>query len=492
MLTKYMTTAKKILGPEYMAYPERGMLYGHAVSRTLTKLSALMLYAFGHQYEQLSKSILVTERVAKRYSLLSRIFFTLSLICKTPTMFDTIKKAADTTGHPEGQLIVGLAFSLGYPSTDHATAKAYFSRAAKFSSITSLLIKGDLATSPLYGIVTADSTLTAVKHFTAAAEKGSAFAQFRLGCYYENGTGVKKDIYKAASYYHDAAKQGLYESIYAYVNLILSHPTASFRPRPDILECLRHSAEKDNYLLSQAYLALLYLTGKAGCKKDHKAALRLYTIAAQKGLITAQSLLGCWYRDGTHCIKNLITAEKWFRMAAFQNDANAQFNLAVFYDTKKPALAFEWYQKAAEQGLKEAQFNLALCYQKGIGVEADDEKTLEWMTKAAEQDDVDAQVTLSAWYRDGRYVVRDDRRAVEWLIKAAEQGDKVAQYSLGRRFTMGEGVPFNIVEARKWLRASAEQGYSRATFMLDIYTKSDIAREPSSTPSASSLYEYKP
>ena len=60
-------------------------------------------------------------------------------------------------------------------------------------------------------------------------------------------------------------------------------------------------------------------------------------------------------------------AVKWYRKAADQGDAAAQFNLGVMYATGQGvpqdyAEAVKWYRKAAEQGHAGAQYNLGVMY----------------------------------------------------------------------------------------------------------------------------------
>ena len=47
--------------------------------------------------------------------------------------------------------------------------------------------------------------------------------------------------------------------------------------------------------------------------------------------------------------------------------------------------AVKWYRKAAEQGVANAQFFLAECYDNGKGVTRDEEEALKWYRKSAEQ-----------------------------------------------------------------------------------------------------------
>ena len=47
--------------------------------------------------------------------------------------------------------------------------------------------------------------------------------------------------------------------------------------------------------------------------------------------------------------------------------------------------AVKWFRKAAEQGIAEAQFQLGNCYFNGEGVREDKTEALKWFRKAAEQ-----------------------------------------------------------------------------------------------------------
>ncbi|MBQ4314147.1 MAG: sel1 repeat family protein, partial [Lentisphaeria bacterium] len=53
-----------------------------------------------------------------------------------------------------------------------------------------------------------------------------------------------------------------------------------------------------------------------------------------------------------------------------------------------------WYRKAAEQGHATAQYNLGLCYYLGQGVTKDLAEAVKWLRKSAEQGYKDAQKAL--------------------------------------------------------------------------------------------------
>ena len=55
----------------------------------------------------------------------------------------------------------------------------------------------------------------ALECFKKAADQGNARAQYNLGCSYEYGEGVSKDINEAKNWYKKAADQGFEEAINA-------------------------------------------------------------------------------------------------------------------------------------------------------------------------------------------------------------------------------------------------------------------------------------
>ena len=65
------------------------------------------------------------------------------------------------------------------------------------------------------------------------------------------------------------------------------------------------------------------------------------------------------------------------------------------YKNKDYADAFKWYRKAAEQGHAEAQYALGGCYYLGKGVTKDHKQAVYWLRKSAAQGNADAQKLLT-------------------------------------------------------------------------------------------------
>jgi TPR repeat protein len=64
--------------------------------------------------------------------------------------------------------------------------------------------------------------------------------------------------------------------------------------------------------------------------------------------------------------------------------------------------AAAWFRKAAEQGVARAQFHLGFCYECGEGVQRDKGQAAIWYRRAADQGDGDAKTRLSGIYASGK------------------------------------------------------------------------------------------
>lgn len=130
--------------------------------------------------------------------------------------------------------------------------------------------------------------------------------------------------------------------------------------------------------------------------------------------------------------------------------------------SKNEQQAVDWYRKAAEQGDAHAQYILGQMYFDGRGVAQDDRQAEAWYRKAAQQGYASAQVNLGLMHVTGRGVAKDDRQAVVWLRKAADQGNAYGQHGLGLLYMIGRGVPKDAELAYFWLLLSSAQGHNAA------------------------------
>ena len=107
-------------------------------------------------------------------------------------------------------------------------------------------------------------------------------------------------------------------------------------------------------------------------------------------------------------------------------DAEAQYDLGAAYLKGKGVAedketAVFWFRKAAEQGYAAAQYVIGSTYCNDY---KDNEQAIFWLTKAAEQGYMNAQFNLGTIY----YNINDTEHGRFWWEKAAEQGHEMTYW----------------------------------------------------------------
>ncbi|MBI5686400.1 MAG: sel1 repeat family protein [Verrucomicrobia bacterium] len=105
-----------------------------------------------------------------------------------------------------------------------------------------------------------------------------------------------------------------------------------------------------------------------------------------------------------------------------QNELGRAFFLGLFGLAKDEAESARWFRMAAEQGDAAAQYNLGWRYADGRGVPTDKTEAVKWYRKAAEQNHPDAQAHLGYCYYTGTGVEKDWAEAYKWEDLARAQG----------------------------------------------------------------------
>lgn len=113
--------------------------------------------------------------------------------------------------------------------------------------------------------------------------------------------------------------------------------------------------------------------------------------------------------------------------------------------------AVHWFQLAAGQGSVQASIELGKHYYR---VFDDPKSAFHWIKQGAECGDSDAQDFLAMMYEKGEGVEEDQEASVLWYRKSAIQGNPYSQNSLAMKLLAGEGTPKNLTEAYAWLLIS--------------------------------------
>lgn len=176
---------------------------------------------------------------------------------------------------------------------------------------------------PFYKSRVAGPVAGDLQHINTQAEDGNPEAQHELGCIYEQGEGVERDLGAAVGWYRKAAKGGCAK---AQVSLGWMYRHG-------------HGIERD--LLQSAHW---YCRGS-----QH------YRRKADHGDAMAQLALGWMYESGEAVKRDYLQAVKWYRKAADQDLQRAQFDLAGMcyggYGVKQDfAEAYKWFYLSGPSG----------------------------------------------------------------------------------------------------------------------------------------------
>lgn len=227
---------------------------------------------------------------------------------------------------------------------------------------------------------------------------------------------------------------------------------------------IRSNAQQEN-VNAKYKMGLKYYNGQ-GVPKNNAEAMKYFKKAAEQGHADAQYKLGRMYEYDVDIPgeQEAMNAQKNFTKkvdSGIENPSDAENYLVSMGNLMQnfnqiQAEAVKWYKKAAIQGHADAQYELGTKYALGFGgLKEDYAEAAKWLIKAAEQGHASAQYELGGMYHNGEGVSQNCAEAVKWWEKAAEQGDPNAQYKLGVMYYKGQGTPQNFVKAYPHLYVAA-------------------------------------
>lgn len=229
------------------------------------------------------------------------------------------------------------------------------------------------------------------------------------------------------------------------------------------------------------FLFLFLTTGMIAFSND----ISLNKELARQGDISAQLYLGEIYSKGKIVPINFNESFKWYEKAAEQNNAEAQYNLALLsllqleMDSGEK-LTFKdsvnWMTKAAYQGYPPAEFQMGEMYYDGVDIDGVYIKqnyimAFKWYKKAADKGDIVAQFYLAELYYNGTGTVQSYFEAFNWLKKAAEAGDPHSQFRLGEMYYDGLGVRQNTNIAKELFGKACDNGIQQACDKYKLLNK---------------------
>ncbi len=189
----------------------------------------------------------------------------------------------------------------------------------------------------------AASSVEALKY---AAAGGETLAQWKLGKMYADGDGVPHDDYKAYQYFlqivdkydEDHAnwrEHSVVASAFVAVGVFELNGIGGSRLKADpehAMRMFRYAATNFGDPDAQYNLARLYMDGAAGLAKDNRQAARWLYLAAAKGHVESQALLGHLLFCGDGLPVQRARGLMWLTLAREGANGKVQQWVLVLYD----------------------------------------------------------------------------------------------------------------------------------------------------------------
>ena len=173
--------------------------------------------------------------------------------------------------------------------------------------------------------------------------------------------------------------------------------------------------------------------------------------------------MGMAFKDGDGVEKNPEMAIAFFKIAAQLGHMLGQMAVGSYYYALNDCYeAIKWISMAAELGNAEALFNMGVFYMEGMGCDQDMELCAKYFQRAARRRHPEAQYAYADLLSNGWGVEQDEKRALKWFADAAENGHVEAMFRLGEAYELGKGTDVNLNEAAKWYEAACSKGHRMA------------------------------
>ena len=345
------------------------------------------------------------------------------------------------------------------------------------------------------------------KQLEKYAKSGDAQAQYEVGCAYQKGDGVDRNIKTAAEWYMMAADQGheqATDKFYSFYSKELEKRAKSGQARAqyELGNCYYQAKEidRDAEEAAEWYLKAMASGHEDAKEKFYSFYSKMLEKTAKDGDTRAQYETGNAYLSGNGVKKDNETASEWYLKAMAAGHEGAKEKFYTFYSKQ--------LEKRAKNGDSEAQYQTGNGYFDGYVVKKDNNTAAKWyqlamkqgheaakekfysfysklLEKEAKDGDSRAQFETGNAYLNGYQVDKDLETAAEWFLKAMDQeyegakekfysfyskklekraksGDAEAQYRIGECYLLGGQVERDIEEAAEWLQKSMLQGHEAA------------------------------
>lgn len=198
---------------------------------------------------------------------------------------------------------------------------------------------------------------------------------------------------------------------------------------------------------------------------------------AESGDALAMSFMGDYYANLTDTL-DFDESLRWLDKAVKLNEPQAMYlkadiglNIPELGINKKECI--DLLEKGVALNHLGCMLYLAKCYEKGMGVDADEQKSFECLMKAAETGmSVGIETVARTYYLKGHDKDNDMlNKAIKWYHKGVEQWSAICMGELAFCYLQGEGVSKDIEKtislSKKAAACGNELGMHILAFLLD-------------------------
>ncbi|KAI8886565.1 HCP-like protein [Backusella circina FSU 941] len=436
------------------------------------KLSGIKQY-FSTQFDIYQTSDLEDETIQEKLGFLCQHGY--SVKKSSAKAMECYEKAAEK-GLVGAQLNLGILyqknqqneFSLYAKVSNYKKAVYWYKKAAENGNITA---QNHLACMYWHGFGIKKDRQKAISLYKQSALKGNMDSQITLGRLYRIGQCVPKILPEAVKWYDMAAKQNSKVARNCLAKLYDSVPNDNENDLKIV--------EIKSSQLSRHHLCLKLHedVDSVLVEKDDNELKELSRCALMSDGFSMYKV-GVHYCNGTVFPKDTDIGCKWIAKAAKAGYHEAQYYLATTYEdmaknqdidvlttTQYYTNAYTWYKKAAGQDHAKAQYKLGLFYENGYGVEKNLREAEIWYSKSAKGENADGQYHLGMLICSKFIPKNNNEERIKWNYTG--EIDKMKE-------TMENAVCL--------LKNSSDQGHPEASYMMGLlYENSFRTEEENST-----------
>lgn len=390
----------------------------------------------------------------------------------TAQAFELVQQALAAEGGEQNALamyVMGRVYEAGDPvEKDTAAALEWYQKAADLGYGNAMTRIGRMY---LY-VAGMEDEAAAFEWYHKALENNATNIFYYMGCAYEAGKGVEKDLDAAMEWFGKAVEAG--DRItrgYAEEKIAILYLNGSLgQPDEALAEEWAGKAEADGDADAWYYLGRVYALGRGG-EFNYAKAKEYYERAAAAGSDYGNAGL-CWlYMYGYGVEQDGQTAIAYAEKAMESKDPDtaclAMVYLAEILDKgigveQDYDKAMELHKKTVELGYESAYWNVGRRYYSGIGVEKDYAEAVKWFEKAAE---VGQTKGLGMCYYYGKGVEKDYAKAMELFLQDVKTGGKSTAtgandsfWYIAYMYEKGYGMAQDYKAALEWYEKGVDSG----------------------------------